>query len=152
MHVRVWAARSALAAVLAGTLALGACDERLSDITGPTPSLVPTFDSINQEIFQTTDANGRVACVNCHRGRIPNIALNFTPGVDSYALLVNVPSRQRPDLMLVEPGNPDRSYLLHKLEENRSDIVGQRMPRTPPYLTQGQIRVIRRWIELGAPR
>ena len=30
---------------------------------------------------------------------------------------------------------------------------GQRMPRNgPPYLTDGQILVIKRWIENGAPR
>jgi len=28
--------------------------------------------------------------------------------------------------------------------------VGDRMPRLGPYLSDGQIRIIRRWIELGA--
>ncbi len=151
MHVRIWSARCALGAVLIGALCVSACDEKLSDVTGPSPNLVPTFDSIQREIFQATDSAGRPACSNCHTGRIPIVSINFTPGVDSYALLVNVPSRGRPDLMLVAPGDPDRSYLIHKLE-GRSDIVGLRMPRTPPYLTDGQIRVIRRWIENGALR
>ena len=35
------------AAVFAGT---AACDEALSDLTGPTPNLQPTFSSIQQEI------------------------------------------------------------------------------------------------------
>ena len=40
--------------------------------------------------------------------------------------------------------------MVHKLE-GRSDIVGQRMPRTAgPFLTEGQIRIIRRWIDQGA--
>ena len=83
---------------------------------------------------------------------IPGISLNFSAGVDSYALLVNVPSRQRPDLMLVAPGDPERSYIIHKLE-GRPGIVGLQMPRNgPPYLTAGQIQVIKRWIEIGAPR
>jgi hypothetical protein len=127
------------------------CDERLRDLTGPSPNLQPTFSSIQQEIFQTTDG-GRVMCVNCHTnvGRNPAAGLNLA--VDPYAALISVPSREKPELMLVAPGNPDLSYLIHKLE-GRSGIVGLRMPRNgPPYLTDGQILVIRRWITVGAPR
>ena len=48
------------------------------------------------------------------------------------------------------PGDPENSYLIHKLE-GRPGIVGVRMPRgTGPFLTAGQITIIRRWIELGA--
>ena len=50
----------------------------------------------------------------------------------------------------VVPGDPENSYLIHKLE-GRPGIVGVRMPQIgPPYLTDGQILVIKRWIELGA--
>ena len=46
------------------------------------------------------------------------------------------------------PGDPD-SYLIHKLEA-APGIVGERMPRNAgPFLTAGQISIIRRWIELG---
>ncbi len=48
-------------------------------------------------------------------------------------------------------GDPDNSYLLHKLE-TRTDIIGVRMPQRGPYLSDGQIAIIRRWIELGARR
>jgi hypothetical protein len=52
----------------------------------------------------------------------------------------------------VVSGNPDGSYLIQKLE-GRTSITGRRMPfNGPPYLTDGQILIIRRWIELGAPR
>ena len=152
MQLRTTVMRYSLAGLLVATLGGAACDESLKDLTGPTPDLVPTFNSIQQEIFQTTDPAGRSACVLCHTGRIPNINLNFSAGVDAYALLVNVASRERPALMLVAPGDPENSYLIHKLE-GRSSIVGLRMPRNgPPYLTDGQIRVIKRWIEIGAPR
>jgi hypothetical protein len=54
--------------------------------------------------------------------------------------------------MRVDPGNPDRSYMVHKIE-GRAGIVGRRMPfNGPPYLTDGQILIMRRWIERGAPR
>ena len=47
-------------------------------------------------------------------------------------------------------GDAENSYLVHKLE-GRADIVGQRMPRTSgPFLTEGQISIIRRWIDQGA--
>ena len=48
------------------------------------------------------------------------------------------------------PGDPDNSYLVKKLE-GASDIVGLRMPRNNgPFLTEGQMLVIRRWISEGA--
>ena len=48
------------------------------------------------------------------------------------------------------PGDPENSYLIHKLE-GRSTIAGVRMPTNGPFLTDGQVLVIRRWIEIGAP-
>jgi hypothetical protein len=138
--------------VVAGMAAL-ACDEKLSDLTGPTPNLEPSFSSIEQNIFQATDSSGRAACTQCHTssgGRTPPQGLSLDPGA-AYGSLVGVASRQKPGLLRVNPGNPDESYLVHKLE-GRADIVGQRMPRTAgPFLTEGQMMVIRRWIALGAP-
>jgi Planctomycete cytochrome C len=144
-----WASVPAMALLV--TAVVG-CDEKLSDVAGPTPNLEPTFSSIQQEIFNTTDSAGRVMCIGCHtaQGRAPAGGLNLTEG-NSYAALVNVPSSGKAGETRVVPGNPDRSYLVHKLD-GAPDIVGQRMPRTGgPYLTQGQMSIIRRWIELGAP-
>lgn len=140
--------------ILAVAVAIGvaACDENLSDLTGPTPNLEPTFTSIQREIFDTTDSSGRTACIQCHApvgGRAAAAGLNLTSGT-SYASLVNVPSPIKAGAIRVIPGDPDNSYLVHKLE-GRSDILGQRMPRGQgPFLTQGQMLVIRRWIEQGA--
>ena len=129
------------------------CDEKLSDITGPTPDLVPTFSSIQQNIFTSTDSAGRAACTNCHTttgGRVPPAGMDLG-SPNAHSQLVNVASVFKPGAVRVIPGDPDNSYLIHKLE-GRSDIMGLRMPRSgPPYLTAGQIRVIRRWIEEGAP-
>jgi hypothetical protein len=51
----------------------------------------------------------------------------------------------------VIPGDPDNSYLVHKLEGG-PDIVGARMPNTGgPYLTEGQMAILKRWIARGAP-
>ncbi len=127
------------------------CDEKLSDLTGPSPNLAPTFTSIQNEIFNTTDARGRVACIQCHTsvGRTPASGMNLTQG-NAYQALVGVPSVGKPGAIRVIPGDPNNSYLIHKLEGG-DGIVGQRMPRTGgPYLTAGQLLVIRRWIQLGA--
>jgi hypothetical protein len=136
------------AALFVGTTA---CDESLSSLVGPTPNLAPTFTSIQNEIFNTTDSTGRSACIACHtsNGRIPPAGLDLTSAV-SYSRLVNVSSTERPGVNRVTPGDPENSYLIHKLD-GRPGIVGTRMPRgTGPFLSDGQMLVIRRWIELGA--
>lgn len=128
-----------------------ACDEKLRDLTGPTPDLHVSFGSIQSQIFQTTDSAGRTACTNCHTnvGRNPASGLNLLADF-AYNALVNVPSRQKAGAVLVIPGDPDGSYLVQKLE-GAPGIVGLRMPRNgPPHLTSGQMLVIRRWIQNGA--
>lgn len=138
-------------AVMAATLMMG-CDEKLSDLTGPTPSLQPTFSSIQHEIFDMTDSSGRTACTQCHNATLIRGGLDLSAGV-SFASLVNVASRERPGVMRVLPGDPDNSYLVHKLEgpDVHPGLVGRQMPfNGPPYLTSGQMLVVRRWIEQGA--
>ena len=145
------------ATLFAGTLlvsgvCLAGCDEGLSTLAGPTPDLQPTFSSIQQNIFESSDAAGRSLCTGCHtdQGRTPSAGLNLRRET-AYAALVGVRSGQRTDLMRVAPGDPNNSYLVQKLE-GHSQITGQRMPRTGgPYLTDGQMMIIRRWIERGAP-
>lgn len=127
------------------------CDEQLSDLTGPTPDLKPTFSSIQSQILSNSDSSGRRACVLCHTdvGRTPAAGLNLREG-QAYAALVGRPSARKPGATFVIPGDPDNSYLVQKLE-GHADIVGVRMPiGGPPYLTEGQMLVIRRWIQEGA--
>lgn len=133
-------------------LALAAgCDEKLSDIAGPSPGLQPTLSSITQNIFASTDSSGRAACTQCHtsQGRAPAANLNLLPDA-AHAQLVNVPSIQKPGAVRVIPGDADNSYLVQKLE-GHPGIVGQRMPRNAgPFLTEGQMLIIRRWVTQGA--
>ena len=130
--------------IAAAGVAMGACDEKLSDLTGPTPNLKPTLSSIQSEVFSQR-------CVGCHTGNgrfLPGV-MNLTEG-NAYASLVGVASIQKPALQRVAPGDPENSYLIHKVE-GRTGIGGQRMPFNGTPLTDGQILVIKRWIELGAP-
>ena len=66
----------------------------------------------------------------------------------AYANLVGT-ARLKPGVQRVIPGDPDNSYLIHKLE-GRGGIFGVRMPYNGPPLTDGQILVIRTWIRNGA--
>jgi hypothetical protein len=141
-----------LAVVLACAIAAGGCDEKLRDVAGPTPDLEPTFTAIQRDIFGSTDQAGRVACTTCHNEANARFTANLNlAGPGAYDQLVNVPSTGKSGAIRVVPGNPDASYLIQKLE-GAPGIVGQRMPRTNgPFLTPGQISIIRRWIQLGAP-
>jgi hypothetical protein len=144
--------RRILAAIVFA-LSSAACDEKLSSVAGPTPDLEPTFSSIQRDIFEQTDLAGRTACVTCHTnvGHAPFANLNLTHDV-AYDQLVGVPSSEKPGLLRVAPGNADASYIVHKVE-GLPGIVGVRMPRgSGPYLTDGQILILRRWIDNGAPR
>jgi hypothetical protein len=142
----------AAAAIVCGAAVFSACDESLSSLAGPTPNLEPTFSSIQQNIFETTDSAGRTACVTCHTntGRTPSGGLNLNHDV-AYEQLVNRASVEKAASMRVLPGDSESSYLYQKVEGS-AGITGRRMPQNgPPYLTDGQILIIKRWIELGAP-
>jgi hypothetical protein len=147
MQIRLWYLLLLAAAATAG------CDQNLSSLAGPSPNLEPTFSSIQANIFEATDASGRAACIGCHSntGRAPSGGLNLNHDV-AYDQLVNVASRSKAGAIRVIPGDAENSYIIHKLE-GRSGIVGRRMPFTgAPFLTDGQILILKRWIAVGAPR
>jgi hypothetical protein len=144
--------KASAVAVIAVSVFIGSsCDEKLSDLAGPTPNLTPTLSSIQREIFSNGDSSGRVACTNCHNPTFArqNGNLNLAEGA-SYAQLVNVASTNKRGAIRVIPGDAANSYLVHKLEGG-PDIFGNRMPNAgAPFLTSGQMAIIRRWIQEGA--
>ncbi len=140
------------AAAMLVVLASASCDEELSSITGPTPNLTPTLSSIQREIFNVTDSSGRLMCIGCHtdQGRAAERATSCCSrgAPTSSSSAVRAPGE--PGATLVIPGDPDNSYLVKKLEGS-ADIAGQRMPRgNGPFLIEGQMTVIRKWIQDGA--
>ena len=140
-------------ALVCACAAWSACDEKLSSIAGPTPNLEPTFASIQRDVFEATDSAGRQACTNCHTnvGRNPSGGMNLVHDL-AYDQIVNAAARGKPGTMRIVPGDPDNSYLIQKVEGRRG-IAGNRMPNNgPPYLTDGQIMILRRWVAIGAPR
>ena len=139
-------------AIIAAASLTTACDENLSNVAGPTPELTPTFSSIQRDIFSAADSTGRPACTGCHTSvnRIPAGNLNLS-GDLAYDQLVNAVSPRKAGAIRVIPGDPVNSYLVQKLE-GVSGIVGVRMPLNGPYLSDGQMVIIKRWIETGAAR
>ena len=111
----------------------------------PGGSTVFTFSQIQAQIFSQ-----RCAKAGCHAASAASAGLVLEPDV-SYGLLVGHPSTENGSLNRVEPGNPDRSYIILKLRGDPS-IVGARMPFDgPPYLSDEQIAGIANWIRAGAP-
>jgi len=106
----------------------------------PPPEEAPTFSDIQTMIFIPI-------CV-CHVGAAAPRGL-VLDAADTIDMLVNIPSVDVPDLFRVEPGNPDDSYLVRKLEGG-PDIAGSQMPLGGPPLDQDLIDMVREWILAGA--
>jgi hypothetical protein len=89
-----------------------------------------------------------VSCAlsGCHSGGEP--AADMSLEGDFAARIIGVASGQRPDLKLVDPGNPDSSYLLIKVRGD-DEIVSQQMP-PDKVLPAEQVEIIRAWIASGA--
>ena len=107
-------------------------------------ALPVTLAEIQAEVFGPR-------CSGCHSGPAGNVlpsGLDLSTAANSHANLVNVTSLQTM-LDRVEPGNPDDSYLIRKLEGG-PDIVDSQMPAGGPFLNQATINKIRQWITEGA--
>ncbi|PUA27890.1 MAG: hypothetical protein B0W54_15335 [Cellvibrio sp. 79] len=111
---------------------------------GNEPENGVTLAQLQQTVFGTI-------CTNCHTGSNAPRGLRLDSEENSYAFLVGRTADEIPSLMRVNPGKPDDSYLIKKLE-GTNDIVGGRMPLGGPYLSQTQIDLVRSWIANGAPR
>ena len=72
----------------------------------------------------------------------------LTPG-QAYAHIVNVPSKEMPQLMRIQPYDPVNSYLYRKI--TGAGITGERMPYGGAPLSEAQIALVRDWIRSGAP-
>lgn len=104
----------------------------------------------NNDFQQIQDTIFTPICTACHTGANAPQGLRLDAG-NSYGLLVNAPSAEVPALLRVNPGNPDASYLVQKIQGNAA--VGARMPANgPPFLSQAQIDLVRGWIAAGAPQ
>jgi hypothetical protein len=89
-------------------------------------------------------------CLSCHEQEEAKGKLVLDPGL-GYDRLVGPQSIQDPEMALVEPGDPERSYLWLKLQHVTEK--GKGMPRTiagSKKLRESELELYRRWIEGGA--
>ena len=107
--------------------------------TGP---ITADFQSIQDNVFTPI-------CSKCHVGASAPEGLQLD-AEHSYNLLVGVPSAEQPSLLRVKPGDPDDSYMVHKIE-GLPGIDGGQMPLGETPLPQATIDAIRQWITNGAP-
>ena len=117
--------------------------------SGPITSTDMVFDSVAEgpaTFAQVQETIFDVSCAlsGCHSdGAWPDLSAG-----QAYDNIVNVESSR--SIALVEPGDPDNSYLYLKLLAD-ADIDGSRMPPGGPYLTPDALETVRAWIENGAP-
>lgn len=99
---------------------------------------------------------------SCHQGSNPPKKLNLEAG-KAYDEIVGVYSQELPTMMLVNPGNPDDSYLLLKIggiacalpelieDASGNPVRSEFMPADNKRLCRPKIDVVRRWIESLPP-
>lgn len=156
-HVAPWVAAIGRAGLLC-SLAVSGCqggdgtglDASGNPMTASTAANTPsafaaTWKGVQDHVFTPI-------CTQCHIGAGAPLGLRFEEAV-SYELLITQrrASVEQPSLLTVEPGNPDGSYLIRKIEGWPS-ITGGRMPLGLSPLPQDAINTIRNWIAAGAPR
>lgn len=136
-------------------------DDASDDAPGEDIPFVPVPFAEVQALFTRTCAmpacHGRGADGGGGAG-----GLFLTDGVTSHRALVNQPSDQVGSLRLVEPGDPERSYLVIKVEGTMRRLpecapspgrnpCGVQMPQLAAPLTAAERALIRNWIRSGAP-
>jgi hypothetical protein len=102
--------------------------------------LAATLASVQANVFNPS-------CIDCHAGANAPQGLRLD-AANSFTNLVGVPSREDSSFLRVAPGDPDQSYLIHKLEGTAS--VGDQMPLGGAPIPQSTINFVRQWITDGA--
>ena len=108
------------------------------------------YHDIQEYVFDKSCANSV-----CHAAPANAGNLNLTYGL-SYEDLVGMvpqnPAAAAAGMQLVDPGNPENSFLLAKLMGPTAPEQGARMPFGGGMLHNGKIDAVRTWIEAGAPQ
>jgi hypothetical protein len=119
------------------------------------PGLAPTFSAIFTDVIVATGCNGGTLC---HAGTVGNLTMNTKD--QAYAALVGVKAMGMnlvqgkgancadSGLTRVEPGKPDESLLMMKIEHMQP--CGDPMPPTSVVLAADTVAQVRAWITKGA--
>jgi hypothetical protein len=129
----------ALAGALRGQLSLN-----VAPPAPPPPTATVTLTQLQTTIFTPI-------CSGCHTGGGSSLpaSMNLSNAAATFAAIVGVASTEQPSVMRIAAGNPDASYLVHKIE-GAADITGSRMPLGGAPLDPTLIANVRTWISEGA--
>ncbi|HVY83024.1 MAG TPA: TIGR03118 family protein [Steroidobacteraceae bacterium] len=119
--------------------------------TSPAVSVTVSNTAPSVTLSQLQTAIFTPRCAFCHNGSgvaLPGV-MNLSSAAATFAALVNVQSINEPTLKRVLPGDPDNSYIIHKLEGTNLGTTS-RMPLGGPFLDQPTIEMVRAWITAGA--
>lgn len=129
--------------LLAFALLAAGCERAgLVEPESPEDPAAPTLADVQAIFSQSCALSG------CHLGASAPFGLDLSEG-EAHANTVGVRSGEVPDLFRIEPGAPDASYLVKKVQGD-DDIVGQRMPLGGAPLSNAEITLLRDWIADGA--
>ena len=103
----------------------------------------PTSEELQKEAAQIFKKNCSVT--GCHTGSFPAMKLNLKEEKFKDSL-VGKPSRKLKDLKLIDPVNPEQSYLLKKIRGEKG-IVGKQMPLRSPPLSEEDQKIIEDWVK-----
>lgn len=123
---------------------------RVSNSLGQTvPDENSAYHDIQEYVFDKSCASSA-----CHAAPQNSAGLSLEYGL-SYDALVGIVPRNATaaaaGMKLVDPENPDNSFLLTKLIGPESPNLGASMPFGGGMIHTGKIDAIRTWIEAGAP-
>jgi hypothetical protein len=103
----------------------------------------PSFTFIQEQIFTPS-----CAVAGCHDAATSQNDMDLSAGA-AFANIVNVPTFDTSDFDRIEPGDPERSYILKKVRGD-PDIVGSQMPLIGGPLDPALIEALSEWIADGA--
>lgn len=106
----------------------------------------PDLVSLSNQVQQIFDAH----CIQCHDAGDPQEGQDLEQD-SAYSSDVQIPSHEAPALYRIEPGNPGRSYLYHKITGTQAAVggSGDQMPKGGK-LSNAEIQTIHDWIAQGA--
>lgn len=132
---------------MTGVLVLDACGsvKTPTEPPAPTTGAAFTFSQVQAQIFTPICAKA-----GCHDAAAASGGMVLAAG-RAYGEIVGHSARGRPDLHRIEPGDPERSYMIKKLRGD-ADIVGSQMPLDAPgSLPRDKLDGLIGWILAGAP-
>lgn len=138
--------------MVVASVASGGCGDDDGTTNEPLPPTYATFDTV---LTRSCRFGG-----SCHGGARPRPSsnlLNIELFSDDYrGAFVGVPGDKNDQMYLLMPGDPDASYIWHKINGTHREVPacgqGDPMPRLAEEgLPQNERDAIREWIVMGAP-